>query len=124
VAPVSSREEGRPFVSELKAGSGSAESNRERAIAKKGARITATSAAGRFLVYMPTVNHWVFRANRFRRRAMRQTHCGQRAENGVGGFIVRTGRGRRRKMNFVRYPFSEELVARDQEPRGEFQAPD
>ena len=62
-------------------------------IAKKGARITSHIALpGRFLVYMPTVNHvGVSRKinSEEERQRLKRIVTSER-ENGVGGFIVRT----------------------------------
>jgi ribonuclease G len=62
-------------------------------IAKKGARITSHIALpGRFLVYMPTVNHTgVSRkiASEEERQRLKRIVTSER-ENGLGGFIVRT----------------------------------
>ena len=62
-------------------------------IAKKGARITSHIALpGRFLVYMPTVNHvGVSRkiASDEERQRLKRIVTSER-ENGIGGFIVRT----------------------------------
>ncbi len=62
-------------------------------IGKKGARITSHIALpGRFLVYMPTVNHvGVSRkiASEEERQRLKRIVTSER-ENGVGGFIVRT----------------------------------
>ena len=65
-------------------------------IAKKGARITSHIALpGRFLVYMPTVNHvGVSRkiSSDEERMRLKRIVISER-ENGVGGFIVRTAAG-------------------------------
>ena len=65
-------------------------------IAKKGARITSHIALpGRFLVYMPTVNHvGVSRkiSSDEERMRLKRIVVSER-ENGVGGFIVRTAAG-------------------------------
>jgi ribonuclease G len=65
-------------------------------IGKKGARITSHIALpGRFLVYMPTVNHiGVSRkiASEETRQRLKRLVMGER-ENGHGGFIVRTAAG-------------------------------
>ena len=62
-------------------------------IGKKGARITSHIALpGRFLVYMPTVNHTgVSRkiASEEERQRLKRIIISER-ENGHGGFIVRT----------------------------------
>ena len=65
-------------------------------IAKKGARITSHIALpGRFLVYMPTVNHvGVSRKIESAEERMRLKRIVvSERENGVGGFIVRTAAG-------------------------------
>ncbi len=65
-------------------------------IAKKGARITSHIALpGRFLVYMPTVNHvGVSRKIESDEERMRLKRIVvSERENGVGGFIVRTAAG-------------------------------
>ncbi|HEY1264040.1 MAG TPA: Rne/Rng family ribonuclease [Terriglobales bacterium] len=63
-------------------------------IGKKGARITSHIALpGRFLVYMPTVNHTgVSRkiASEEERHRLKRIILSERGENGHGGFIVRT----------------------------------
>jgi len=63
-------------------------------IGKKGARITSHIALpGRFLVYMPTVNHTgVSRkiASEEERQRLKRIILSERGENGHGGFIVRT----------------------------------
>jgi Rne/Rng family ribonuclease len=63
-------------------------------IGKKGARITSHIALpGRFLVYMPTVNHTgVSRkiASEEERQRLKRIINSERGENGHGGFIVRT----------------------------------
>ena len=90
-------------------------------IGKKGARITSHIALpGRFLVYMPTVNHTgVSRkiASEEERQRLKRIIQSER-ENGHGGFIVRTAahecRGRRSSR---RYPFPQRLVGRDQVSR-------
>ncbi len=63
-------------------------------IGKKGARITSHIALpGRFLVYMPTVNHTgVSRkiSSEEERQRLKRIILSERGENGHGGFIVRT----------------------------------
>ena len=62
-------------------------------IAKKGARITSHIALpGRFLVYMPTVNHTGVsrKINSEEERQRLKRIVTSERENGVGGFIVRT----------------------------------
>ena len=83
-------------------------------IGKKGARITSHIALpGRFLVYMPTVNHiGVSRkiASEEERQRLKRIIQSER-ENGHGGFIVRTAahecRGRRTAR---RHPFPQRPV--------------
>ena len=71
-------------------------------IGKKGARITSHIALpGRFLVYMPTVNHiGVSRkiSSEEERQRLKRIVSSER-ENGHGGFIVRTAARTSRKMN-------------------------
>ena len=71
-------------------------------IGKKGARITSHIALpGRFLVYMPTVNHiGVSRkiSSDEERQRLKRIVSSER-ENGHGGFIVRTAASISRKMN-------------------------
>ena len=85
-------------------------------IAKKGARITSHIALpGRFLVYMPTVNHvGVSRKinSEEERQRLKRIVTSER-ENGVGGFIVRTAAANikeddlRADIRFLKHLWSE-----------------
>ena len=80
-------------------------------IGKKGARITSHIALpGRFLVYMPTVNHTgVSRkiASEEERQRLKRIIISER-ENGHGGFIVRTAApGCERRRAARRHPLPE-----------------
>ena len=87
-------------------------------IGKKGARITSHIALpGRFLVYMPTVNHTgVSRkiASEEERQRLKRIIISER-ENGHGGFIVRTAAaGRRRRGTSRGHSLPERPVERNQ----------
>ena len=73
-------------------------------IGKKGARITSHIALpGRFLVYMPTVNHMgVSRkiASDEERQRLKRIVTSER-ENGLGGFIVRTAAANIKEEDFA-----------------------
>src|SRR5512135_297644 len=85
-------------------------------IGKKGARITSHIALpGRFLVYMPTVNHvGVSRkiASDEERQRLKRIVTSER-ENGLGGFIVRTAAANikeedlRSDIRFLKHLWSE-----------------
>ena len=87
-------------------------------IGKKGARITSHIALpGRFLVFMPTVNHTgVSRKIASEDERQRLKHIIQsERENGGGGFIVRTAAaGRFRRRVAGGYPVPEKPVERNQ----------
>ena len=86
-------------------------------LGKKGARITSHIALpGRFLVYMPTVDHiGVSRkiASDEERQRLKRIIQSERETRHPGGFIVRTaGEERRRRRNARRHPFPDKACGR------------
>ena len=92
-------------------------------IGKKGARITSHIALpGRFLVYMPTVNHpGVSRkiSSDEERQQLKESSSAN-ARTGGASSCARLRLARRRRAS-RRYPFPEEPVGRDQNPLGKQQ---